>query len=112
MTTFSGRTTAYEHKHPGWETRDGTQESAIKQVTLFDAQWSDCPVEVETEVKKLWRDHDFGNDHYYFSWDRGDMLIEFPDGGDESKDGKSGYPLIDEYLLSKGVTKCLIHWWW
>jgi hypothetical protein len=22
------------------------------------------------------------------------------------------YPIIDEYLMSKGVTTCLIHWWW
>ena len=65
---------------------------------IFNAQWTDCPTEVEDEVRKLWRDMEYGNDHYYYSWD-------------SEEDGED-YPIIDEYLKSQDITKCLIHWWW
>jgi hypothetical protein len=121
MTEYSGRTTAHCHKFDDW--RDKPTEGidpAITQMTVFNAQWTDCPVEVEEEVKKLWQNHEFGNDHCYFVWDRnGDSCICLDEDAEEwssdnYEDGKlrEHYPLIDEYLMSNGVEKCLIHWWW
>lgn len=98
MQEYSGRTTCYAHKHKDWKQRDGTKNDCIQQVTLFDVQWSSCPVEVELEVEKLWRNYDLGNDHYYVKW--------------ESEDMADSYPVIDIYLKSRNIEKCLIHWWW
>lgn len=105
---YSGRTTAYEHKRDSdWQVADLTNvRSAIRQETVFEVQWSDCPVEVENEVRELWIEQELGNDFFYYPWD----------SKDESDDGNGTlaeqYPIIAEYLKSKGVTECLIHWWW
>lgn len=98
MTEYSGRTTAYAHKFPGWETRDGTAEDCIKQMTVFDVQWSSCPIEVQEEVHQLWRDYECMNDKCIVKWETEEMCEE--------------YPVIAEYLRSRGVDKCWIHWWW
>lgn len=95
---YSGRTTAYSHKHDGWQTRKCDGVKAIQQKTIFEVQWSDCPVEVEDEVRKLWIDAELGNDRYFYNWVRDD---------DEKK-----YPIIGQYLRSKGVKDCWIRWWW
>jgi hypothetical protein len=96
---YSGRTTAHEHKFDNWREKVITNPNpAIKQVTVFDVQWSDCPVEVEAEVKQLWRDNELSNDNSYYSWNE--------------KEDSETYPIIAEYLKSKGVTDCLINWWW
>ena len=96
---YSGRVTDHCHKFDDWQEHDASHaEDCIRQHTLFDVQWSNCPVEVEAEVKQLWRDFGLGNDYYYVHWNTLDY-------GEE-------YPIIDEYLKSRGVTECLIHWWW
>ena len=115
---YSGRTTAYKHKHTKWQDlgdyeqnpdylTDGKldwnkvphdEKPSIQTKTIFEVQWSDCPVEVAEEVKKLWRNRNLGNDYYYCNWE----MIE-----DEEQ-----YPIIAEYLKSKNVTDCLIHYWW
>lgn len=100
-TKYSGRTTAYEHKHPDWQTKRFQTTPAIHRATIFDVQWTDCPVEVEEAVKKLWQDYDLGNDNVYFNWD-----------GDDLGAHATHYPIIHEYLKSNGVKRCLIHWWW
>lgn len=91
---YSGKTT---------NSREGIGDpgpAAIKQVTVFDVQWSDCPIEVEEEVKKLWRYYEYGNDHYIHKWET-------------SADNEEGqWPIIAEYLASKNVTECWIYWWW
>lgn len=114
MANYSGRTTALAHKQDDWQSvvLEHPIPPAISQVTVFNAQWTDCPVEVEDEVKKLWHWQEFGNDNYYYSWDTNSEYW-----GEEDIDGSSqtvgeAFPLIDEYLKSKGITKCLIHWWW
>lgn len=95
---YSGRTTAYSHKGNDWKSKPCDGNSSIQQQTVFEVQWSDCPIEVEDEVKKMWINYELGNDYYYVAWDSIQM-------GEE-------YPIIYEYLKSKNVTKCLIHWWW
>ena len=99
MSEYSGRTTCYEHKHgDSWKKTPGAGSDCIQQVILFDVQWSNCPIEVEEEVKKLWREEDFGNDCFYYKWN--------------SEMDRALYPIIDSYLTSRGVEKCLIRWWW
>ena len=77
-------------------------------MTVFDVQWSNCPVEVEEEVKRLWRDNELGNHRYFYSWN--DSKEERDETG-ESCDSEA-YPIIAEYLRSRGVTQCWIRWWW
>ncbi|MCK5019483.1 MAG: hypothetical protein KAS32_20660 [Candidatus Peribacteraceae bacterium] len=43
---YSGRTTAYEHKRDDWKESKKIDAPCITQRTIFDVQWSDCPVEV------------------------------------------------------------------
>lgn len=88
-----------EHKFNDWASKTpANPRPSIRQETIFEVQWSECPVEVEADVIKLWNDFRAGNDHWYLPWN-------------SEEDGEN-YPLIDEYLKSKGVTQCLIHWWW
>src|SRR4051812_38994575 len=95
---YSGRTSSLQHKRVDWQEYKGPFTPAFSQETVFNAQWTDCPFEVEEEVQKLWQNREYGNDNYYHNWSSVD-------------DGKR-HPVIDEYLKSKGITKCLIHWWW
>lgn len=97
---YSGRTTCLEHKQDDkWKLSKGFGSDCIKtDVTIFDVQWSNCPVEVEEEVRKLWKDNHLGNDNSYYPWDSEEM--------------KEDYPQIAWYLTSRGISKCLINWWW
>lgn len=70
----------------------------ISHPTVFTAQWTDTPDEVYQEVVKFWRDYEYGNDYYYVNWS---SLENGPD-----------YPVIDAFLKERGITECLIHWWW
>ena len=99
---YSGQTTCYEHKQGDFEDSKGKGGDCIIQETIFDVQWSNCPVEVEEEVKRLWRDNDLGNDDCYYQWD----------STTEDEYDKNEYPLIHEYLKSRNVQLCLINWWW
>ncbi len=92
---FSGKTTK----------RAGPGKSCFKKVILFDVQWSDCPVEIEDEVRKLWQAWELGNDHCIIKWDWHFDCEDYPDG----------CPQIAAFLRSKGFTEddeILIHWWW
>lgn len=95
---YSGRTTSYSHKGKDWKDRAPDGQEAIQQVTLFEVQWSTCPVEVQDEVRELWSDQTYGNESFYFHW--------------KDEDNAEYYPVIAEYLHSKNVVDCLIHWWW
>jgi hypothetical protein len=104
MTEYSGRVTA--------DNCIGTQlapRPALQTELVFQVQWTDCPVEVEEEVKRLWENEELGNDRFYFQWSRESEAVN--EDGDE-KPLHEVYPIIDEFLVSKGVTTCLIHWWW
>lgn len=70
----------------------------IKQITVLDAQWSNLPEDVLEEVRQMWRDWELGNDYYYAKF----YVDEYEDS----------YPLIAEYLRSRGIDKCLVHFWW
>lgn len=70
----------------------------LSQVYVLGTTWTDCPVEVIEEVKRLWKNQEYGNDNCYHSWDPGYDAEE--------------YPIIAEFLKSKDITNCLIHYWW
>lgn len=92
---YSGKVTA---DHPRGMVIDPIPD-CIQQITVLDVQWSSCPVEVEDEVRDLWQDDErLGNDVSIYKWD-------------EENDAEK-YPVIAEYLKSRGVSKCWIHWWW
>ena len=78
------------------------------QTTVFDVQWSNCPVEVEAAVKELWRHFELGNDFYFLPWSTSKENIrqEFPAHLRDAKD------TVNEYLLLRKVSNCLIYWWW
>ena len=99
MKKYSGRTTTLSHKlGDSWKENLNAGEDCIQQRVVFEVQWTNCPVEIEQEVKNLWIRADFGNDYYYYSWN----------GDDEAEE----YPAIHEYLSSRNINECLIHWWW
>lgn len=136
MTEWSGRTSAYEHKHSGWEERDGKKTSSIQIRKIFEAQWSDCPVEVENQVKDYWRWAELGNDHYYTNVSINDLQethdekyecekwVNPVDGKwtDESGNKIAGWlsstlevDLIIKWLRENGIEDdedILMHWWW
>jgi len=99
---FSGRTTCLDHKGADWATKapKGSGKECLRKVTFFDVQWSNCPVEVEEEVRRLWEDHELSNDHCFINYN-----IELTDR----------YPIIAAYLKARGITEgdeVLVHWWW
>ena len=104
MTEYSGRTTCYQHKASNWEERAPKEhgKDCIRKVNWFDVQWSNCPVEVEEEVKKMWISWGLGNDHCIIKWNW-ELQDEFP--------------IVAEFLKSKGFIdgdneQIIIHWWW
>lgn len=97
---------------------------ALKQQWVLDAQWTDCPEEVEKEIKDLWRFHELGNDHYMLRRSISD-LIETSDQGFEVEEWdnvavewKKAPLKVDNlisYLKDKGISEdeqVIIHWWW
>lgn len=67
--------------------------------TVLDAQRGELPSEVKEQISELWGDNELGNDDCYF---------KFNTAFEEARE----YPIIAEYLKSRGVERCLIHYWW
>lgn len=102
---------------------------ALKQQWVLDAQWTDCPLDVEEDVKKLWRWRELGNDNYMLrcslndleEWNTGDREVEEWFWGEppEEQKGWVTVPLkIDallSYMRASGIPddeQFIIHWWW
>lgn len=127
---WSGRTSAHAHKFDGWEEKsiEGVK-SGVRKITVLDAQWSACPVEVEYQVKLLWRYYELGNDHYVLKTSIDD-LTELGLGFDDELPTVDMYnsetkvreevpvktDAIIQYLVEQGVLddgeEIWIHWWW
>jgi hypothetical protein len=110
--SYSGYTTLYEHL---WAKRKGeppplipdNANQGVQKVWMLDAQWSTCPIEVEEQVKGLWRSYELGNDRYMLKMSINDLLEIHSDE----------YPTdrIVQYLKENGVSdedRVIIHWWW
>lgn len=98
LASLSGKDTSLASK---WDNPPDGEESVTKK-WFFDVQWSDCPEEVEKEVRQSWRDYELGNDFFFWKATLDEDLFE-------------EYPAIYFWLEHKGVPKgeeVLIHWWW
>lgn len=76
--------------------------TSVNKIWFFDVQWSDCPIEVESEVKHIWSNCEYGNDDYVYKTELNDDLFD-------------DYPKVYLWLKFKGVQeneKVLINWWW
>lgn len=74
----------------------------LKAVYYLDAQTNSLSEDVMKDVKQLWRDFEFGNDHYYAVW--------------EGKywDFCEDYPHLHAYLLNNVPDgyEALVRYWW
>jgi hypothetical protein len=102
---WSGKTSSFHHK---WNDTPNPPDvkSGFRKVWFLDAQWSDCPIEVYDEVKKLWQAWELGNDNYIIKTDMATLTEEI-----------EHTEAIRQYILEKEPEigyedKILIHWWW
>lgn len=111
-TQYSGRTSAHAHKFDDW--REKVIENpvdCIQTTQIFRVQWTNCPIEVYEEVQKLWRWAELHNDNNY-SWDRDEEFWDENCEDEAELTMKEAFPLIDEYLQSRGIDKIEINYWW
>lgn len=98
---YSGRTSAYEHKHgETWKETPFAGSPAVTTIKLINAQWSNMPVEVEAEVIEFWRYCELGNDNYYWQGSIAELdaiMESYEDNGEE--DEEAGIEV--EYWVSK-----------
>ena len=78
-------------------------KKSVRQQWVLAVQWSDCPVEVEEEVRQAWTDYELGNDNYFFMHTVGGFK------------GDDKYPLVSEWCRHNGVPdgeSVWVSWWW
>lgn len=133
MQEWSGKTSAYAHKHGDFRDNPVPQNTpnGVRKITVLDAQWTTCPIEVYNEVSDLWRAQELGNDRYIYktsiegleelgSEDYPYMVKHWYWG--ETQEEQRGWveepgsvALIIKYLREQGVTEnenVWIHFWW
>lgn len=82
--------------------RNDPINNSVQKIWYFDVQWSDCPRDVEAEIKHIWRERGLGNDDYMYKAKLDDHLFKH-------------YPRVYLWLKHKGVVEgepVVIHWWW
>jgi len=100
---------------------------ALKKMWVLDAQWTDCPPEVEHIIKAFWRQLELGNDNFMFrrsinelkDWELySEDFVPAPELGENrhkwEKNPCPVEPLLN-YLREKGVgddEEVIFHWWW
>lgn len=126
-----GKTSAYTHKHGDWTQNPVSADTpnGVRKVTVLDAQWSTCPIEVYTEVTELWRYLELGNDKYIDKTSLDDLRRMQSEGftverwywgasAEEQKgwvEEEGSVNAIIQYLEEQGVTDdedVWIHFWW
>lgn len=93
---WSGKTTAYSKANTN---------VAFRKVWLLDAQWTDCPVEVEERIREMWEEQELRNDVSVIKTTLTELLEE------------PANHVIAQYILEKNPEiedgeQILIHWWW
>lgn len=74
----------------------------MEQMWVIDVQSDkDIPIELYEEVQKLWQDMEYGNDHYYFKWNKW-----------FSEETEGEWPVIKKYLADHDIEECLLRYWW
>lgn len=118
---WSGKTTSYHHKHNDTPNPPDVKRG-VRKAWFLDAQWSDCPVEVENEVRLLWQVYELVNDNSMIKTSIVDLLV-IDEDEKTSKDFVNGEWIevsvstkaIVQYLREQGVGDnelVIIHWWW
>ncbi len=122
---WSGITSSYHHKWNKTPNPPDT-EAGLRKVWFLDAQWSTCPIEVENQVKDLWRLLSLGNDHYMIKtsledlteYEEDDVEVE---AWDDAQSKWSTKRLRTNAILQwlreqapdiKDDEQIVIHWWW
>lgn len=121
---FSGKTSSYHHKWNDTPNPEGA-EKGLREVKWLDAQWTDCPIEVEDAVKRMWEWFELGNDHCFFRISLKDIKSYLDKNDAEVRDRVDGewtmVPLnplpIAQYILSvypdiDEDEQVYVHWWW
>jgi hypothetical protein len=89
----------------------GSDIPAIKDVKVVEATWTDLPQEVRDDIRQLWQDYEYGNDHFYHSWS-----IEHHDAWDTEWNlipDEFLYPELRAYMVDNDLPEgTLIHFWW
>jgi hypothetical protein len=121
---YSGVTSSYNHKWNPEQPNSPDTKQGLRKVWFLDAQWSTCPVEVENQVKDLWRFYELGNDNYIFKTSVDELLgmveeevtVErwkgMPDGWVE---GPLEVDYLVQYIREHDIPDdedIIIHWWW
>ena len=86
---------------PAWHSENASP--SVRQQTVLDVQWSDCPDFVEKEVREMWQSDDRLHN---------DVCINKVYVDEEML---SEYPNIYYWLKHNKVpedTSVWIHWWW
>mgnify|MGYP003681990657 FL=1 len=89
-------------EHPINVTREEGAPKSVRMQRVFDVQWSDCPLDVEENVKELWHERELYNDKYIAKFSHDDW--------DDPR-----WELIVGWLLLNDVERgetVWIHWWW
>ncbi len=106
---YSGRTTVWEHKFGDeWKNTPNAGKECIRPATLFDVQWSNCPIEVSDQVSELWVDKELRNDISVYFWNSYGEV----DGKEVLSEDAEQYPVIHHYLTQRGIKECIIYYWW
>lgn len=100
---YSGRTTAFVHEGKDWEKYGHNVGNECLDYYgaygngfyILIVKWTNCPYEVLKEVRMLYQD----------CYAKSGQPIWY-----DTEEG--GYEVINDYLKSRGVDKCLIYWWW
>lgn len=89
---------------------DFSKTDCIQQTTVLECTWTNCPEEVQADVRKIWDRNEYGNDFYYHPWDPENEY--WAEGMDKDTTYAEAFPKLAAYLKERGVKQCLIHWWW
>ena len=90
---------------------------SVRKQWVLDAQWSDAPEEVLTEVKTIWReDYRLSNDVCIFKFydERWGWCPQHPEWSEGDTVVETSYPEIQKWLLENEVPygeDVWIHWW-
>mgnify|MGYP005831310545 CR=1 FL=1 len=102
---------------------------AFNQYWVLDAQWTDCPEEVEEQVESLWRYFELGNENFMWRGTLNSLISLLNEGAevdtwvwgetDEEKKGWVKKPIkldkLIDYAREQGREDdetFIIHWWW
>jgi len=123
MVVWSGKTASYHHKM--FDTPNPPYiKNALRKILFLDVQWTNCPIEVEDQVRDLWRLHELGNDNYILKesieslieYETNNVMVEQWDNKEiKYKEVPLKTDAIVQYLREQGVKddeQVIIHWWW